>query len=476
MTRNYAAFLILLYTASAFGSPCIRRLARTQSNHSARCGEDHLHLESIGEQAGLWGSLGDGVEAWVYPFKLFDQLEILYKPKGAAAFVHHRRLARQQVSETAIVRIETVEDRFRCTENFFAPRQLPGLLILLDVDALDQIEVAIRFRPSLAPMLMQESDVLETAWNQSEHSVTFRDSRFDAEFELHSPQAVDHRQLEDGRHEVLLRVSPETAKRGPIRIVMSGSWPDSTRCAATRTTLLESFEQQIQIAQDHYQTLLDKAPEVQSPDARVNAAMSWSTVSLDQLRVNNPFLGYGLVSGYSSSGQTARPRYSWFFDEPTLASRAYLSAGLDGHVRQALSMLQDYQRDDGKTVHEISQSLPFQPQFLETYPYAYVHTDGPVYFLNAYGHYLRTTGDLDFIRLHWPKIQKTFAWCLSRVDPNDGLMIVKDDDWGSVEVDTRVWKDTQLEAMWLRSCEKSVFWQKPCKIFNFSNNATLWRS
>jgi len=34
-------------------------------------------------------------------------------------------------------------------------------------------------------------------------------------------------------------------------------------------------------------------------------------------------LGYGLVSGYSSSGRGTRPKYCWFFEEPALSSCAY---------------------------------------------------------------------------------------------------------------------------------------------------------
>jgi len=201
----------------------------------------------------------------------------------------------------------------------------------------------------------------------------------------------------------------------------------------------------------HYRDLLNRAPRVRSPYPEVNDALAWSVVSLDQLRVRNPFLGYGLVSGYSSSGEGSRPEYAWFFDEPTLGSWAFHRAGLSSHVREAFRFLQRFQRADGKTVHEITQSLRYQPDFLRTFPYAYVHTDGPVYFLAAYGHYYRSTGDLQFIRKEWPKILKTLQWCLSVVDSSDGLIQVEPQDWGSAESSFSVWKDTQLEGMWVQA-------------------------
>jgi hypothetical protein len=126
-------------------------------------------------------------------------------------------------------------------------------------------------------------------------------------------------------------------------------------------------------------------------------------------------------------------------------------------VKEAFRFLQQFQRADGKTIHEIPQSLPYQPDFLETCPYAYIHTDGPVYFLAAYGHYYRSTGDLEFIRGEWPRIVKTLDWCLSVVDTQDGLICIEPKDWGSAESSFAVWKDTQLEAMWVRALREMEY-------------------
>jgi len=109
-----------------------------------------------------------------------------------------------------------------------------------------------------------------------------------------------------------------------------------------------------------------------------------------------------------------------------------------------------FQRDDGKTVHEIVQSLPYWKNYFQEFLYAYLHSDGPVYYLFAYGDYYRATGDLDFIRAEWPRIRRTLDWCFSAMDPADGLMWIEPGDWGSSESSRDVWKDTQLQGMWVR--------------------------
>jgi hypothetical protein len=268
---------------------------------------------------------------------------------------------------------------------------------------------------------------------------------------VESPFVVSHCSLPNGAGEIRLKVPVAAARRGFVPILFGVSWPGGPSARDTIGALSTRLEEFFGEALTHYKNLLRAAPRVVSPDSEVNGALAWSVVSLDQLRVRNPFLGYGLVSGYSSSGDGTRPQYAWFFDEPTLSSWAFHRAGLSSHVREAFRFLQRFQRADGKTVHEITQSLHYDSDFLKTFPYAYIHTDGPVYFLAAYGHYYRSTGDLQFIREEWPKILKTFQWCLSAVDPSDGLIQIQPQDWGSAESSFAVSKDTQLEGMWVQA-------------------------
>ncbi len=415
------------------------------------------HLEALGEQAGVWGGVGGELEAWVYPFKLFHGFTLSFSDDGGETFRPSADLVRYQWATPHMAQLRLVSDRFSVTETLFVPRKLPGVAILLDIETTADLEIAVRFCPSLTPMLMNLNQEPRISWDaERKELVAFEEER-GAELRISSSFASSHRSLEDGREEVRLKVPVGTARAGMVPILFGISWPDGPSARATIRTMLTRMESLFQEALRHYEDLLNQSPQVISPDQEVNDAMAWSVVSLDQLRVKNPFLGYGLVSGYSSSGDGARPEYAWFFDEPTLSSWAFHRAGLSSHVREAFRFLQRFQRDDGKTVHEVTQSLQYQPDFLKTFPYAYIHTDGPVYFLAAYGHYYRSTGDLQFIREEWPKIVKTLEWCFSAVDPSDGLIQIRPRDWGSAESSFSVWKDTQLEGMWVQALRESEY-------------------
>lgn len=409
------------------------------------------HLEALGEEVGLWGKVGGGFEAWVYPFKLFHGLTLLLSHDGGKTFQPSSERVRYQVATPHMAQLRLVDDRFAMTETFFVPRKLPGLVILLDIDSSCDLEVAVRFCPSLAPMLMSVKEKPAIRWDEKRRELTFFEKGRRVELRAWSPCAAFHRSLPEAVEELRLKIPMKASQAGFIPILFVLSWPEGPPAEATMNALSGRLENLFNEALEHYVKLLERAPLVLTPDPEVNDAMAWSVVSLDQLRVRNPFLGYGLVSGYGSSGEGTRPQYAWFFDEPTLSSWAFHRAGLSSHVQEAFRFLQRYQRADGKTVHEIPQSLPYQPEFLKTSPYAYIHTDGPVYFLAAYGHYYRSTGDLRFIREEWPKIEKTVNWCLSVVHPSDGLIQVEPRDWGSAESSFAVWKDTQLEGMWVRA-------------------------
>ncbi len=414
-------------------------------------------IEALGEEAGVWGSVGGTLEAWAYPWKLFDHFELRFSADGGKTFRALRDLVRVQTAAPHLAQLALVDDRFAVTVTLFVPQRLPGVCVLLDIDALSDLVIAARFRPSLAPMHMEKPATLEVSFDAARGELAAIAAAQGLELRVGSSFATGRESLPGGLEELVLRVPHLAGRRFLVPLLCGVSWEGGPSARSTIDSLRTGVPEQIDASRTYYEALLAAAPAVSSPDTDVNEALAWSVVSLAQLRVRNPFLGPGIVSGYGPSGDGTSPRYCWFFDEPTLGSWALLRLGRADLVREAFTFLQRYQRADGKTVHEVAQSLHLQPDFFTTYRYAYVHTDGPVYFLAAYGHYLKSTGDLAFIKEHWSKIRAAFAWCCSVVDPEDGLLAIEPSDWGSAESSFSVGKDTQLEAMWVQALRATAY-------------------
>ena len=409
------------------------------------------HLEVLGEEAGIWGTAGGTLEAWGYPYKMFDGLMLEFSTDSGKTYQAAAQLLRHQLAAPHFSRLRYIDDRYKIDNTLFVPRHLPGGAILLEIDTSVDLVLALRFRISLVPMLMEADKKPIVHWEEDKHQLTAFDSRRQVKFGIWSPVFVKHSTGDDGTECMMLDIPVETARKDIIPICFAVSWPGGQPVDESIARLATEMRLLSREALNHYRKILDQAPTVLTPDQMVNDALRWSVVSLDQLRVRNPYLGYGLVSGYSTSGRGTRPKFAWFFDEPTLTSWAFHRAGLSSHVKEALEFLFRYQRDDGKVVHEVSQSLPFYPDYFKKYRYAYIHTDSAVYFLAACGHYYRSTGDIDFIRKHWIEILKVFEWCKKSVDPADDLIGIDPKDWGSAESSFGVGKDTQLAGMWVRA-------------------------
>jgi hypothetical protein len=139
--------------------------------------------------------------------------------------------------------------------------------------------------------------------------------------------------------------------------------------------------------------------------------------------------------------------YAWFFDEPTATSWAFLEYGGAARVKEAFRFLQKYQRADGQIPHEVSQSAHFIDWFKD-YPYAYIHPDSPLWYLIAMGHFYRFTGDAAFVKESWPSVAAAYKYCVSLLDPADGLVRIPAGQWGSIEA-PGFSKDAAMAGEWI---------------------------
>jgi len=421
-------------------------------------------VEALGDEAGIWGSLRDGFEAWVYPFKAFWDLKFSLAEEGAKGkWIAFSELARSHVVRPHASFLLGSNDRLSLTVGFFAARgvleskhlSVPGVLVRFEGRSARPLLLKASFRPSLAPMGMTQPAQLRFETAPGIKAARFFEPERKLALLVTSPALSAATYSTAAACTITLTLGGGGFEPFSVPLAFSLAFPGSPTAESTGE-LLCNESALLQAARSYWRTLLSRAPVVQSPDEEVNRALKWAFVSLAQLRVHNPYLGWGIVSGYGPSGSTTRPRYAWFFDEITLGSWAFLFGGMDRYVREGFDFLQRYQRSDGKTVHEIDQSYPFRPDYLKRYRYAYIHTDGPVYFLVGYGRYFRLTGDSAFVRRSWPKIRRTLQWCFSVMDPQDCLLRIEPSDWGSAESSFQVWKDTQLELMWVETLRSTA--------------------
>jgi glycogen debranching enzyme len=178
----------------------------------------------------------------------------------------------------------------------------------------------------------------------------------------------------------------------------------------------------------YYRRLDQETVSVQTPDERVNRAFQWAKVGVDKGVATNPQLGIGLLAGFRTSGESERPGFAWFFGRDALwTALAITSYGDYATVRTALDFLKQFQRDDGKIPHEISQSASLTPWFTK-FGYPWASADATPLFVAAHAEYWRATGDDGFIKDAWPSLLKAYRF--SAATDTDGNVLIENTNVG----------------------------------------------
>jgi len=412
-------------------------------------------INAVGEESGVWGFEDGRLEGWVYPLKIFHDFQLDFQLEGSPRIYSGRELLTSVRISPQMVQLQYSAEMFTVNEILFAPRSTPGLAILLDVKAPRALRIYVRFQPDLNLMWPGGLGGQTYTWDEQNKWIGLAEptNRFSAligsPFAVGSTAVGYHAYLSNQHpfEEIELNVTREEAKQDYIPIIVSAGIQGTYDAVATYHELLSNFPQLYEKSLQHFDGLNRDGPQFVTPDTAVNESLRWSRVALDQLKICNPYSGCSYVSGYGSSGNGTRPMYAWYFDEPTITSWAFLDAGGAAGLKEAFRFLEKYQRKDGAMPHEISQSATLVDWF-ERYPYPYIHPDSSLWYLIAMGHFYRFTGDKEFVRQSWPHILKAYQYCLSIMDPADGLLVIPKDAWGSMEL-TGFSKDAAMAGEWI---------------------------
>ncbi len=170
---------------------------------------------------------------------------------------------------------------------------------------------------------------------------------------------------------------------------------------------------------DYYAHFFDHRLTAETPDRRINEALQWAELAIDQMQVKYGD-ETGLVAGYYESADSARPGFGWFFGRDTLWTLyAVNSYGDFALTRRALDFLIHRQRADGKMMHEFSQSAGAVDW--NATPYFYAAADATPLFVMAMWDYSRVSGDAEYLKRNWEAVRKAYAFTRAHDSDRDGI-------------------------------------------------------
>jgi hypothetical protein len=419
----------------------------------------HQYLGVIGRRAAWLGEETGAAELWVHPFKLADHFELAFRIPDYVEPIRGADVARTVEIRPELTTITYSHATFTVREHILAPLDEPGLLVLLDVRAIRPLEVIVNFQMVFQYAWPGAFGGQYTYWDDDLKAFVLSESRRQNNGVIGSPWATvasNHpaHALPDAPNTFVIPVDTGRAAREFVPIaIAAGTMPRDTLFALYRR-LITDAGRYYQERRAYDSTLLAETATLETPDPRLNLALQWSKVDLDEQQVCNPDLGCGLVAGWGPSGKSTRPGFGWFFGgDAAINSFAMDGTGQWAPVAQGLRFLARYQRADGKIPHEISQAAGRIPWFTD-FPYAYYHADTTPFWLVAVWRYWKASGDQQLVRDLWPAIQKAYAWCLTTETDGDGIIENTSGGLGAIEVGELgedIHEDVYLAGVWIQS-------------------------
>lgn len=481
--KNYKfAFLLLaiLFANLSAQTGLINKFQIKQNDLTiTRPAQQNQYMDKIGQKAALLGFESGSFEMWIWPWKVLRNFEIQFFVGTTTQPILAKDILRDITVTPEATTLTFVYESFTVKEIIFIPHDKPGAIILLDVNTTTPLTIVPGFMPVMQPQWPAGIGGQYSYWDDGMNAYVISESQQRGLFLCGSPPAQQMaappaHMFADNPIQFKIDIKPGDAKNNFIPIVIAGS-PVKTKYDSVKT-LYKNLSGNIEILYkkncEYYENLRNKTVEVITPDKKLNLAYEFGKAALNNLLVDNPTLGKGLVAGYGLSGGGGRPGFAWFFGgDAFINSLAMNSYGDYSAVKSALEFTQKWQRqedfpirkknptdkniDIGKMAHELSQSDGIV-DWWNDYHFGYNHADTSPWYLVAIGDYFRKTGDIEFIKKSWKSILLAYNWCKSKDSNGDGLMDLKGAGLGVLEFGSlvKIFNDNYTQSLWTQGIKE----------------------
>ncbi|HET8638187.1 MAG TPA: glycogen debranching protein, partial [Acidobacteriaceae bacterium] len=380
-----------------------------------------------GEHGALFGRQNGEFEAWLWPVKILSDFKISAELANYAVPIDVNALAAEIQVTPAETIITYSHAAFTIRQHMFAARgaaaPATGVVAYFEVESARPIEITFSFLPQMlrmwpAPNFGRPSG--EWVANGGFYILHTDNPNFSGLVAMPNTQPgimvpyQEHPQTFPLQFKLSYDPKRDRGMVYPLIMALAGSGAAADQVAAINTAIPKLYRQ----THDYYAHFFDNRVIAATPDPRIDEALRWAEVAVDQMQVQY-HNEVGLVAGYYESADSARPGYAWFFGRDTLWSTyAVNSYGDFALTRRALDFLIRRQRADGKIMHEYSQSAA-DVDWKAT-PYFYASADSTPLLVMAMADYVKASGDTGYLRANWQAVRKAYEFTRAH-EGNDGI-------------------------------------------------------
>ena len=403
--------------------PVIRQRALASEPYSVT----GLHGAVLGQQDG-------SAELWLYPSKIFNRLSITARMDNYATPIAVNQFASSIEVRPEVTVITYAHANFTLRQFMMAPQGgTNGAAIFFTIDAVRPVTLTFSMMPQLARMWpAPNTPPVSFDWVPAASGTGFflLEQQMPGEVAaLAMPSAGNAPQRPYQEHEVneplqfVLRFDPahDRGRIYPLLAVMAQSAAQQEP-HALMASLIDANARlldDLRATQQHYKNLLASSTSIRTPNVTLDEAYRWAVVSMEQLQVETGSTAgeKAYTAGVLESSDSLRPGYGWFFGRDALWTLyAINSLGEFTRTRDELEFLMRRQSPEGKILHEWSQTADLVNW--RALPYGYAEADATLLLQMVMRDYLRTSGDLEFVRKHWPELE--LAWKFESTHDADG--------------------------------------------------------
>jgi glycogen debranching enzyme len=381
-----------------------------------------------GEHGALLGRQDGHFEAWQWPTKLLSNFRIHAELAEYPVPIDVNALSRNIQVTPAETVITYSHAAFTVRQHMFSPRgsSALGAVVFFEVESARPLELTFDFTPEMLRMWPAPNFGRPSAeWVKEGQGGFYILHTDDPDFSgivamPHTrpgilPPYQEHPQTYPVQLKLTFNPQHDAGLVYPLVMALKSKEAPDAQIAS----LYEAIPRLYRQTREYYVHFFDTRLTIESPDRKLNEALQWAEVAIDQAQVQY-HSETGLVAGYYESADSARPGYAWFFGRDTLFSTYAINGYGDlALTRKALDFLIRRQRSDGKIMHEFSQSAD-AIDWKKT-PYFYAAADATPLFVMAMSDYVKTSGDIEYLRKNWDAVQKAYQFTRSHDSDGDGI-------------------------------------------------------
>lgn len=394
-----------------------------------------------GQRLLVMGKENGGIdEIWAHPFMALRDYRVGYRLPGNDRINWlEDQIENVKVTPNAFVRTYSI-GKSHLKEIITVHPKEPVAVIHYDYNGQDGIRLMTQYQTNMRlmwPYSGKVNEVIKQSFNKDLNAHLFVDESSELTSVV-GPSKIPEQQLSGNYSAFELKDGTLSGKEGEafsvsvmnefrlthndhldmLVVATNESYGEATK---TYRKYLQNPEKVYQQSQKYYEDLLSDKLMITTPDKDFNEAYRWAVIGADRFFVNTPGIGKSLVAGYATTANgwdgghevSGRPGFSWYFGrDGQWGGMALNGYGDFEKVRDILKMYIDYQSPDGKILHELTTSGVVH----------YDAADATPLFIVLAGHYLRHSGDEEFIRNNWDRIEKALAFCYS-TDKNEDHLI-----------------------------------------------------